>query len=201
MDEIDKGNKSKWKFYVDFLPSNYDNFPIFYKEKELDYLKGTQFLESIEKEKKYIKEDYNLFAKSIPGFAKYDLNYFTKIMEVVFSRVFNVKILNKREIIVAPFADILNHKMPANTFWNFDDKTNSFFIKSKSNASRGEEVFDSYGIKSNSNYLFYYGFTINNSSYNKLKVDILLKLNDDQCFDIKQILLGKNNSTKHFFWD
>ena len=33
MDEIDKGNKSKWKFYFDFLPSNYDNFPIFYKEK------------------------------------------------------------------------------------------------------------------------------------------------------------------------
>ena len=26
-----------------------------------------------------------------------------------------------------------------------------------------------------------------------------MKLNDDQCFDIKQTLLGKNNSTKHFF--
>ena len=139
MDEIDKGNNSKWKFYVDFLPSNYDNFPIFYKEKELDYLKGTQFLESIEKEKKYIKADYNLLAKSIPGFTKYDLNYFTKIMEVVFSRVFNIKIHNKRGFIVAPFADILNHKMPANTYWGFEDKTNSFFIKSKSNISKGEK--------------------------------------------------------------
>ena len=47
-------------------------------------------------------------------------------------------------------------------------------------------------------YLFYFGFAINNNTYNKFNVDILLKLNDDQCFNIKQALLGKNNSTKHF---
>ena len=198
MDEIDKGNQSKWKFYVDFLPSSYDSFPIFYKEKELEYLKGTKFLESIENEKKNIKEDYNLLAKNIPGFEKYDLNYFSKIMEVVTSRVFSVKIHNKKETIIAPFADLLNHKRPTDTFWDFDDKTNSFYIKSISNIQKGEEIFDSYGIKSNRNYLLYYGFTINNNTYNKLHVDILLKLNIDQCFKTKQEILGKNNSTKHF---
>ena len=198
MGEIDKGNQSKWKFYIDFLPSSYDSFPIFYKEKELEYLKGTQFLESIEKEKKFIKSDYNLLAKSIPGFSKYDLNYFSKIMEVVTSRVFGVKIHNKKETIIAPFADLLNHKRPTDTIWDFDDKTNSFFIKSRSNVPKGEEVFDSYGIKSNRDYLLYYGFTMNNSTYNKFKVGILLKFNIDECFNIKQTLLGKNNSTKYF---
>jgi len=198
MGEIDKGNQSKWKFYIDFLPSSYESFPIFYKEKELEYLKGTQFLESIEKEKEDIKEDYNLLVKNIPGFAKYDLNYFSKIMEVVTSRVFGIKIHNKKETILAPFADILNHKRPSDTVWDFDETTNSFTIKSRSNVLKGEEVFDSYGIKSNRNYLLYYGFTINNNTYNKFKVEILLKLNNDQCFNIKQTLLGKNNSTKHF---
>jgi histone-lysine N-methyltransferase SETD3 len=198
MGEIDKGNQSKWKFYIDFLPSSYDSFPLFYKEKELEYLKGTQFLKSIEREKKLIKSDYNLLVKNIPGFAKYDLNFFLKIMEVVTSRVFGVKIHNKKETIIAPFADILNHKRPTDTIWDFDDKTNSFTIRSRSNVPKGEEVFDSYGIKSNRNYLLYYGFTINNNTYNKFKVDILLKLNIDQCFNIKQTLLGKNNSTKQF---
>ena len=196
--EIDKGNQSKWKFYIDFLPSSYDSFPIFYKEKELEYLKGTQFLKSIENEKKSIKEDYNLLVKNIPGFAKYDLNIFSKIMEVVTSRVFGVKIQNKKQTILAPFADILNHKSPSDTVWDFDEITNSFTIKSKSNVPKGEEVFDSYGIKSNRDYLLYYGFTMNNSTYNKFKVGILLKFNIDECFNIKQTLLGKNNSTKYF---
>ena len=198
MNEIDKGNQSKWKFYTDFLPSSYDSFPIFYKEKEYEYLKGTQFLNSIENEKKFIKSDYNLLIKNIPGFAKYDLNYFTKIMEVVTSRVFSIRIHNKKETIIAPFADLLNHKRPTDTIWDFDDKIDSFFIRSRSNILKGEEVFDSYGIKSNKNYLLYYGFTINNSTYNKFKVDILLKLNNDQCFNMKQLLLGKNNSTKYY---
>ena len=119
-------------------------------------------------------------------------------MEAVTSRVFSIKIHNKKENILAPLADMFNHKIPPDTFWNFDDKSNSFYIKSKSNVSKGKELSFSYGIKSNKNYLLYYGFTINNSTYNKFKVDIVLKLNNDQCFNIKQILLGKNNSTKHF---
>ena len=198
MGEIDKGNQSKWKFYVDFLPSSYDSFPIFYKEKEYEYLKGTQFLESIKSEKEIIKADYNILMKNIPGFAKYDLNYFSKIMEVVTSRVFSVVINNKKETILAPFADILNHKRPTDTIWDFDNTINSFYIRSLSNITKGEEIFDSYGIKSNRNYLLYYGFTMNNSTYNKFKVGILLNLNNDQCLYTKQIILGKNNSTKHF---
>ena len=198
LSELDKGNQSKWNFYFDFLPSNYEYFPIFYKEKELEYLKGTQILESIEKEKEFIKADYNLFLKNIPGFTKYDLINFAKIMETVTSRVFSVKIHNKKENILAPLADMFNHKIPPDILWKFDDKTNSFIIKSKSNISKGEELSFSYGIKTNKNYLLYYGFTINNSTYNKFKVDIVLKFNNDQCFNIKQILLGKNNSTKHF---
>ncbi len=31
--EIDKGDKSKWKYYFDLLPSSYNNFPILEKKK------------------------------------------------------------------------------------------------------------------------------------------------------------------------
>ena len=50
--EIDKGDQSKWKYYFDFLPPSYNNFPIFYEEKEIAYLKGTQFLELVQKKKR-----------------------------------------------------------------------------------------------------------------------------------------------------
>ena len=55
LSELDKGNQSKWNFYFDFLPSNYEHFPIFYKEKELEYLKGTQFFRINRKRKETFK--------------------------------------------------------------------------------------------------------------------------------------------------
>lgn len=50
--EMEKKNKSKWLFYFNFLPANYNSFPIFYTETELNYLKGTQFLTIIQNKKK-----------------------------------------------------------------------------------------------------------------------------------------------------
>ena len=76
--EIDKGNESKWKYYFDFLPVSYNNFPIFYGEKEISLLKGTQFLELINKKKREMKEDYDLLIKEIPGYDKYDYNLLAK---------------------------------------------------------------------------------------------------------------------------
>ena len=73
--EIDKGNKSKWKYYFDFLPVSYNNFPIFYGEKEFNYLQGTQFLELIKKKKREMKEDYDLLTKVI-------VNYFALECEI-----------------------------------------------------------------------------------------------------------------------
>jgi histone-lysine N-methyltransferase SETD3 len=41
----EKYNKnSKWKYYLDILPQDYTNFPIFYTDGELKYLEGSPFL-------------------------------------------------------------------------------------------------------------------------------------------------------------
>lgn len=77
---------------------SYNNFPIFYTDKEFEYLKGTQFLELIKKKKREMKEDYDLLVKVIPGYSKYDFNLFKKMREVISSRVFGVTIKGKRMI-------------------------------------------------------------------------------------------------------
>ena len=97
--EIDKGDKSKWKYYFDLLPSSYNNFPIFYGEKEISYLKRTQFLELLQKKKKEMKENYDLLIKIIPGYSKYDYNLFKKMREVISSRVFGITIKGKKMIL------------------------------------------------------------------------------------------------------
>ena len=195
--EIDKGNESKWKYYFDFLPVSYNNFPIFYGEKEISLLKGTQFLELINKKKREMKEDYDLLIKEIPGYDKYDFNLFKKMREVISSRVFGVTIKGKKNDIIAPYADMLNHKRPRQTHWNFDDSCNAFVIKGVSNVKKGQEVFDSYGIKCNSRFLLNYGFTIENNEDNEFK--IVLTLNETSpLFKEKMEFLQNKNFSKKF---
>ena len=195
--EIDKGDKSKWKYYFDFLPANYNNFPIFYGEKEFTYLKGTQFLELLQKKKKEMKEDYDLLINVIPGYSKYDYNLFKKMREVISSRVFGVTIKGKKNDIIAPYADMLNHKRPRQTHWNFDDACNSFVIKGSANVKKGEEVFDSYGIKCNSRFLLNYGFTVENNEDNEFKIILILN-ESSPYFKEKMAYLGGKNITKKF---
>ena len=197
LNELDKGINSKWKYYFDFLPVSYNNFPTFYGEKELSLLKGTQFLELIKKKKREMKEDYDLLTNIIPGYSKYDFNLFKKMREVISSRVFGVTIKGKKNDIIAPYADMLNHKRPRQTHWNFDDASNSFVIKGVSNVKKGQEVFDSYGIKCNSRFLLNYGFTVENNEDNEFK--IILSLNESTpLFKEKITFLGGKNYTKKF---
>ena len=195
--EIDKGINSKWKYYFDFLPVNYNNFPIFYGDKEFELLKGTQFIELIKKKKKEMKEDYDLLVSTIPGYSKYDFDLFKKMREVISSRVFGVTIKGKKNDIIAPYADMLNHKRPRQTHWNFDDNSNSFVIKGVMNVKKGQEVFDSYGIKCNSRFLLNYGFTVENNENNEYK--IILTLNETSpLFKEKMLFLGGKNYAKKF---
>ena len=197
LNELDKGINSKWKYYFDFLPVSYNNFPTFYGEKELSLLKGTQFFELIKKKKREMKEDYDLLTNIIPGYSKYDFNLFKKMREVISSRVFGVTIKGKKNDIIAPYADMLNHKRPRQTHWNFDDESNSFVIKGVSNVKKGQEVFDSYGIKCNSRFLLNYGFTVENNEDNEFK--IILSLNESTpLFKEKITFLGGKNYTKKF---
>lgn len=57
---IEKRNpNSKWTPYLDILPKSYDNFPIFFNEEELSFLKGSPFLLVISNKKRDILADYN----------------------------------------------------------------------------------------------------------------------------------------------
>ena len=176
--EMEKKNKSKWLFYFNFLPANYNSFPIFYTETELKYLKGTQFLTIIQNKKKEMKEDYETLCNKIPYYSKYNFKDFCKVREIVSSRIFGVIIHGKKNDIIAPYADMLNHKRPRETHWAYDDKLDSFVVSAISDINKSNEVFDSYGRKCNSRFLLNYGFTIENNEDNEYKINLVL---DETC--------------------
>ena len=196
LSEMEKGESSKWKFYFDMLPESYDNFPVFYKEKEEKLLKGTSFLQILNSKKKEIYQDYVTLCGVINNFQRFSYDNFCKVRMIVSSRIFGVKIRNLKTEVFAPYADMLNHRRVRQTHWNYEDSYNAFVISAIENIEPGYELYDSYGKKCNSRFLLNYGFTLENNEDNEYKLSITLAESSYKYKEKSAIL--KNNITKKF---
>jgi histone-lysine N-methyltransferase SETD3 len=109
---------------------------------------------------------------------------------VVITRIFGLYIDAHKTDGLVPMADMLNHKRPRQTKWNFEDSTNCFTITSLQALSRGDQVFDSYGQKCNSRFFVNYGFALeHNEADNEVLYVFDIPPNDPH-FQVKQRLLG-----------
>ena len=180
-------NNPKWKFYFDMLPQDFSYFPIFYTEKELDLLKGSPFLSQIYDKKIEMKLDYDQLCLAIPSFSHFSFVKFCQARMAVSSRIFGVCMNEKMSDVLVPYADLINHRRPRQTQWYYDDAINSFVIQALEDIKEGNEIFDSYGKKSNSMFLLNYGFCLENNDAD----DYCLKLNFNPnvpLFDEKKIV-------------
>ena len=174
LQEMNKKHLSEWSFYFNMLPSSYDYFPIFFKDEELEWLKETQFYSTLQLKKKEILQDYNTLCESIEEYKNFSYESFLKVRMIVASRIFGVKIKNKKSDVLAPYADMLNHRKPKQTYWNYEDESEAFIISATSPIKKGEEVFDSYGKKCNSRFLLNYGFTLEDNEDNEYKMTLYI---------------------------
>ena len=163
----------KYKYYFDLLPKDFSNFPIFYTNKELEYLKGSPFLSQILEKKEDMKNDYNKLCEYLPDFKQFSYLKFIEARVLISSRIFGISIKENKTDVLAPFADLLNHKRPRQTQWYYDDNLQSFVIQATENIKEGSEIFDSYGKKTNARFLLNYGFCLddNDTSEYLLTVD------------------------------
>lgn len=60
---------SFWWPYMDVLPKNFSNFPIFFEDEDKKWLEGSPFLDQIHEKIEDIKADYDLICKEAPDFA------------------------------------------------------------------------------------------------------------------------------------
>ena len=195
-------NNKKYKYYFDLLPKDYSNFPIFYKNNELEYLKGSPFYAQILEKKEDIKKDYNKLCEHLPDFNQFSFSKFCKARVLISSRIFGISINSKKTDVLVPFADLLNHKRPKQTQWFYDDNLESFVIQAIDDIKEGNEIFDSYGKKTNARFLLNYGFCLeeNDTSEYLLNIDFN---NSYPLFDIKKQIFrnefeNNNNINRNF---
>ena len=75
---------------------------------------------------------------------------------------------NGKDTYLIPFADMLNHSKDANIDWKFTDT--EFIMSATENIAEHEELFDSYGPKSNYETFLHYGFVEPNLELNVVRV-------------------------------
>lgn len=131
---------SPWHHYLDILPKNFDNFPIFYTEEEKIWLEGSPFLQQINEKINDILQDYKMIAGVSEEMEKFSVKEFSEMRMAVSSRIFGVKINGRKTDVFAPLADMLNHKRPRLTQWFYSDDLKSFVIQATGDIHKGEEV-------------------------------------------------------------
>ena len=162
----------KYKYYFDLLPKDFSNFPIFYTSKELEYLKGSPFLLQILEKKEDMKSDYAILCQYLPDFKQFSYLKFCQARLLISSRIFGISINDNKTDVLAPFADLLNHKRPRQTQWYYDDNLESFVIQATEDIKEGNEIFDSYGRKTNARFLLNYGFCLEDNDTSEFLITV-----------------------------
>ena len=162
----------KYKYYFDLFPKDFSNFPIFYTSKELEYLKGSPFLLQILEKKEDMKSDYAILCQYLPDFKQFSYLKFCQARLLISSRIFGISINDNKTDVLAPFADLLNHKRPRQTQWYYDDNLESFVIQATEDIKEGNEIFDSYGRKTNARFLLNYGFCLEDNDTSEFLITV-----------------------------
>ena len=195
---LSEEKSEKWKFYFDLLPKDFSYFPIFYTDNELEYLRGSPFLSQIFEKRIEMKSDYDVICNYIPSFSSFPFIKFCQARMSVSSRIFGVTMNGVRADVLVPFADLINHRTQRQTQWYYDNAQNSFMIQSLEDIKEGNEIYDSYGKKSNAKLLLNYGFCLENNSENEYY--LTLKFNPKvPLFSQKKVIFQREEDYERTF--
>jgi histone-lysine N-methyltransferase SETD3 len=194
-----KQEKSFWDPYINILPQHYANMPIFFGEEHLALLRGSFTLEKIADRIDSLRIEYDNIRRAVPEFNKFSHEEFVWARLVVITRIFGMAIDSNKTDGLVPYADMLNHRVPKETKWTFDDSRYGFIITSLKSIQRGEQVYDSYGRKCNSRFFVNYGFSLDENEDNEAVVRIGLPENDPHYAMKIRFLGGREINAKREF--
>jgi hypothetical protein len=157
--EIKKEN-SFYKYFINYLPTDFSCFPIFYTNEQKNILKNSQLEERIKIWEDQLANEHIMIKEEIG--IDISLDEYKKCRHLSWSRDFNIHKDGISFGTMIPLADLFNfHPEKINVEWYQQDE--NFYIKSTRDLKVGEEIFVSYGDRSNLLYLLNYGFTIENN--------------------------------------
>jgi protein-histidine N-methyltransferase len=116
---------------------------------------------------------------------------------MVSSRIFGIQVEGVKTDGFVAYADMLNHRRPRQTTWNYTDDRRGFIIEALDDVKRGEQVYDSYGKKCNSRFFLNYGFINLNNDANEVPIKVFYN-DDDKLRQVKMEMIKDTSDFKKF---
>uniref|UniRef100_A0A6C0C321 SET domain-containing protein n=1 Tax=viral metagenome TaxID=1070528 RepID=A0A6C0C321_9ZZZZ len=156
-------HENKFGPYYKILPTQFDNFPIFWNASDIKCLENSYLLREIDIRKKILMDDYNALCQILIDFnfsQVCSLQLFLQLRTIVGSRNFGLWIDGKNQATLTPLGDLLNHSTNPDVKWTFEDKSDAFVMNAIRTIKSHSAISDSYGTKCNRSYLLFYGFAL-----------------------------------------
>ncbi|KAL2482209.1 Rubisco methyltransferase family protein [Forsythia ovata] len=191
-------NSSRWNNYISALPRQPYSL-LYWTRSELDrYLEASQIRERAIERINDVTGTYNdlrlrIFSKYPDLFPEevFNMETFKWSFGILFSRLVRLPAMDGRVALV-PWADMLNHSCEVETFLDYDKSSQGVVFTTDRAYEPGEQVFISYGRKSNGELLLSYGFVPREGTNPRDSVELSLSLGkSDRCYKEKLEALKK----------
>ncbi|XP_059282647.1 ribulose-1,5 bisphosphate carboxylase/oxygenase large subunit N-methyltransferase, chloroplastic [Lycium ferocissimum] len=190
---------SRWSNYISALPTQPYSL-LYWTRSELDrYLEASQIRERAIERINNVIGTYNdlklrIFSKHPDLFPEeiFNIETFNWSFGILFSRLVRLPSMDGRVALV-PWADMLNHSCEVETFLDYDKSSQGIVYTTDRAYLPGEQVFISYGRKSNGELLLSYGFVPREGTNPSDSVELSLSLKkSDKCYKEKVEALKKH---------
>ncbi|CAF4410308.1 unnamed protein product [Rotaria sp. Silwood2] len=131
-----------------------------------------------------LQEEYEQLSQS--NIIETNFELFCALDHLVWSRILDLP--ENEPLSLVPFIDFANHNLNANARWFIDDETHNLILRSERTLNLDEEITINYGLKSNEELLYLYGFTLSNNPNDRVTLPVSL-LPDDILLEDKLQLI------------
>ena len=181
MKEIDKGQKSFYKPYIDLiLSNNFNSYPVFWNEDDKIELNDGDFEDKISNYNDEINQTCDLMKKKT-DVTKFEHILFKKIYTFVISKQI---VINENRSLLVPLVDLLNDKPTIDVKYEIFD-SNNFVMKYTSDFDK-ENNDKNLLVYTNCENYFEHVKNIENKNVDKNKIAFDINLYDKKNFDINE---------------
>ncbi|KAL7575440.1 hypothetical protein ACA910_007341 [Epithemia clementina (nom. ined.)] len=199
------GEKSFFKAYIGVLPEVEEVNPTFtWSKEDLDFLEGSPVVAATKSLQMKLEREYQALLGGEDGLiAKYPdrfpAEHFTYenwvwAFTILFSRAIRLRSLQQGETLaLVPYADLINHSPFSQAYidaresgdWLFKTGGEEVILYADRGYRRMEQIYISYGQKSNAELLLLYGFAVERNPFNS--VDVTVSINPLTSSFIKEL--------------